>query len=161
MSATYRPSPLSFGSPRTSPFRRPESPASPSTVRATTPTPSPTKAQTPVQSPSKIRTPTTSPTKGDPFLAPGSPLVLGGATQTRTNEAPTSPSRRTPLFNGGAPLVREPAKVNSDALSKLNPAQVRELREAFQVLDRDSDGLVGAEDVVDMLNSLGKMVSLS
>ena len=45
--------------------------------------------------------------------------------------------------------------VNADALAKLPPAQVREMREAFQVLDRDGDGLVGREDVVDMLTNLG------
>ncbi len=50
---------------------------------------------------------------------------------------------------------------SGDALSKLNPAQVRELREAFQVLDRDGDGLVGREDVVDMLNNLGVHVQQS
>jgi Ca2+-binding EF-hand superfamily protein len=42
------------------------------------------------------------------------------------------------------------------SVSKLHPAQVRELREGFQILDRDSDGLVGREDVADMLNQLGK-----
>ena len=40
-------------------------------------------------------------------------------------------------------------------LAKLSPAQVRELREAFQLLDRDSDGHVGREDVADMLTNLG------
>jgi Ca2+-binding EF-hand superfamily protein len=29
------------------------------------------------------------------------------------------------------------------------------MREAFQILDRDSDGMVNREDVVDMLNQLG------
>jgi len=40
-------------------------------------------------------------------------------------------------------------------LSQLNPAQVRELREGFQLLDRDSDGHVSREDVADMLANLG------
>jgi Ca2+-binding EF-hand superfamily protein len=31
------------------------------------------------------------------------------------------------------------------------------LREAFQVLDRDSDGQVGREDVADMLTQLGNV----
>jgi Ca2+-binding EF-hand superfamily protein len=44
---------------------------------------------------------------------------------------------------------------DNNALSKLQPAQVRELREGFQILDRDSDGLVGREDVADMLTQLG------
>jgi Ca2+-binding EF-hand superfamily protein len=42
-----------------------------------------------------------------------------------------------------------------DALSKLQPAQVRELREGFQILDRDSDGVVNREDVADILAQLG------
>lgn len=44
---------------------------------------------------------------------------------------------------------------DSNALGKLQPAQVRELREGFQILDRDSDGQVGREDVADMLTQLG------
>ena len=44
---------------------------------------------------------------------------------------------------------------NNNALSKLQPAQVRELREGFQILDRDGDGQVGREDVADMLAQLG------
>jgi Ca2+-binding EF-hand superfamily protein len=44
----------------------------------------------------------------------------------------------------------------SNALSKLQPAQVRELREGFQTLDRDSDGQVGRDDVGDMLTQLGE-----
>jgi len=48
-----------------------------------------------------------------------------------------------------------PKNFNSDALSRLPQAQVREMREAFQILDRDSDGHVNRDDVVDMLGSLG------
>src|SRR5437868_3282635 len=43
MATSYKPSPLSYGSPRASPFRRPESPLSPSPLRQSTPNPSPTK----------------------------------------------------------------------------------------------------------------------
>ena len=45
---------------------------------------------------------------------------------------------------------------NADALAKLPAAQVREMREGFQTLDRDSDGQVNREDVVDMLTNLGR-----
>jgi hypothetical protein len=41
-------------------------------------------------------------------------------------------------------------------LSQLQPAQVRTLRDGFQILDRDSDGIVNREDVADMLTQLGK-----
>jgi Ca2+-binding EF-hand superfamily protein len=44
---------------------------------------------------------------------------------------------------------------DNNALSKLQPAQVRELREGFQILDRDSDGQVGREDIAEMLAQLG------
>lgn len=47
-----------------------------------------------------------------------------------------------------------------DAIAKLPPAQVREMREGFQVLDRDNDGLVTREDVVDMLTNLGEPFTL-
>ena len=47
-------------------------------------------------------------------------------------------------------------KIEDDnALSKLQPAQVRELREGFQILDRDNDGQIGRDDVADMLTQLG------
>lgn len=44
---------------------------------------------------------------------------------------------------------------NGDALSRLPVSQVREMREGFQILDRDNDGLVNRDDVVDMLTNLG------
>lgn len=51
--------------------------------------------------------------------------------------------------------------MNGDALSKLPASQVREMREGFQILDRDNDGLVNRDDVVDMLTNLGNMTSSS
>ena len=45
---------------------------------------------------------------------------------------------------------------NGNALSQLQPAQVRTLRDGFQILDRDCDGVVNREDVADMLNQLGE-----
>jgi len=44
---------------------------------------------------------------------------------------------------------------NGNALSQLLPAQVRTLRDGFQILDRDCDGVVNREDVADMLSQLG------
>lgn len=64
------------------------------------------------------------------------------------------------------PTIPRPASVaassapstvgHGNALSQLQPSQVRTMREAFQILDRDSDGSVNREDVVDMLNQLGR-----
>ena len=45
--------------------------------------------------------------------------------------------------------------LGGDTLGKLPPAQVRDMREAFQVLDRDNDGQVNRDDIVDMLTNLG------
>lgn len=44
---------------------------------------------------------------------------------------------------------------NGNALSQLQPTQVRTLKEGFEILDRDSDGVVNREDVADMLAQLG------
>jgi hypothetical protein len=83
---------------------------------------------------SSVSTPTADSTTPRDTLRQGS--------QMRTTAAPVSPS---------------PAKVlgHGTAMSQLQPAQVRTLKEAFQVLDRDSDGMVGRDDVADMLNQLG------
>lgn len=55
--------------------------------------------------------------------------------------------------------ARLPGDIN--ALSKLQPSQVRELREGFQILDRDSDGIVGRDDIADMLNQLGTLILMN
>lgn len=46
--------------------------------------------------------------------------------------------------------------IHSDVSAKLPPNQMREIREAFQVLDRDNDGLVNKDDVADVLMNIGK-----
>ena len=46
-------------------------------------------------------------------------------------------------------------RTSTDTLSKVDAAQVRDLREAFQLLDRDGDGIVGRDDVTVTLNDLG------
>lgn len=64
--------------------------------------------------------------------------------------AATSPSLQKPLQQFG-----------SDALNRLPPAQIREMRESFQVLDQDNDSQVTREDVAKMLNELGMQDSRS
>ncbi|KZZ95896.1 EF-hand-like domain protein [Moelleriella libera RCEF 2490] len=44
---------------------------------------------------------------------------------------------------------------SGNALSQLQPSQVRTLRDGFQILDRDCDGVVNRDDVADMLSQLG------
>jgi Ca2+-binding EF-hand superfamily protein len=45
--------------------------------------------------------------------------------------------------------------LQSNALAQLQPSQMRMLRDGFEVLDRDGDGVVNREDVADMLAQLG------
>lgn len=148
-------SPLAAGgglasSPRSSPFRRPESPVSPSQLRQTTPSTSPTKAGH-VNSNSRFATPSTTSTP------------TGSAT-TLTPRAQTPQQQRDDDMLGSPRGQRGPSATaasaastmgHGNALSQLQPAQVRTLREGFQILDRDSDGVVNREDVADMLNQLG------
>lgn len=162
---TYKPSPLSYGSPRTSPFKRPESPASPfrrpespsppsPANRPTTPTTSPTKPQqTPLTSPYKLQN--NAPT---PPSASGSWTPRGLTPSLTAREPPLSPTRTSSAVTtiaANQPSTATRPTAHSDALSKLPTSQVREMREGFQILDRDNDGLVNRDDVVDMLTNLG------
>ncbi|PGH35020.1 hypothetical protein GX50_02154 [[Emmonsia] crescens] len=152
----YKPSPLSFGSPRTSPFRRPSVAASPNTViRPNTPGSPGSKGPTPIQSPSKLKQSHVA-EDGSVFSdSQISPLVSGH------REVAASPTRASHGRNEsmssmmGSKLADRPA-MNSDTLSRLPQAQLREMREAFQVLDRDNDGQVNREDVADILLNLGQ-----
>ncbi|KAJ4416125.1 hypothetical protein N0V85_002418 [Neurospora sp. IMI 360204] len=74
---------------------------------------------------------------------------------------PRPPQHRiSPLPSPSIPRTTTSASTMSmgtggNAMSQLQPSQVRTLREGFQILDRDSDGVVVREDVIDMLNQLG------
>ncbi|KAJ8110362.1 hypothetical protein ONZ43_g5887 [Nemania bipapillata] len=157
MPVGYKPSPLGYGSPRSSPFRRPESPSSSSIAsRQTTPTPSPTKPSGSLFSPSRFANPSTPTPPQDTEswsarrLAPpdsmASPQSLG------------SPAHISPR---AAAAAAHPSIGHGSALSQLQPAQVRVLRDGFQIMDRDSDGVVNREDVADMLAQLGACLRLS
>jgi hypothetical protein len=63
-----------------------------------------------------------------------------------------SPGSSSPILGTRSVGYAGPA---SDAAGKLPAHQVREIREAFQVLDRDNDGLVNKDDVIDVLTTLG------
>ncbi|KAL8817463.1 MAG: hypothetical protein Q9223_003705 [Gallowayella weberi] len=178
MPSTYKPSPLSFGSPRTSPFRRPESPSpsSPASTirpttptstigRPTTPTTSPAKPHTPLQSPSKLHNVATPTIDDDDEVEEQNKDLqnvrhLTPSLTKRESFAAHSPTRTsTPLAN--KPALMNRMALGGDALARLPPAQVREMREGFQILDRDNDGQVNREDVVDMLTNLGQDSSAS
>ncbi|KAF2197871.1 hypothetical protein GQ43DRAFT_423670 [Delitschia confertaspora ATCC 74209] len=96
----YKPSPLSFNSPRRSPFQRSHSPLapSPSTVRPSTPTSSPLKPSTPSQSspfkpstPSQL-TPLRQSTTGNASNNP--PAWLNTRGTSTVSERPVSPTRQ-------------------------------------------------------------------
>ncbi|PVI06513.1 hypothetical protein DM02DRAFT_649637 [Periconia macrospinosa] len=84
----YKPSPLSFNSPRTSPFRRPNTPLaqSPSTAKPSTPTTSPLKPTTPTQQ-APLRSSTTSNASQNP------PSWMTRRGSSAAPEAPRSPTR--------------------------------------------------------------------
>ncbi|KAJ4374188.1 hypothetical protein N0V83_002929 [Neocucurbitaria cava] len=90
----YKPSPLSFNSPRQSPFRRPGSirEGSPSTVRPSTPSSSPLKPKETPTTPSQanLRQSTTSNASQNP------PAWLNTRGTTTTPEPSTSPTRNIP-----------------------------------------------------------------
>ncbi|KAL2271872.1 hypothetical protein VTJ83DRAFT_1243 [Remersonia thermophila] len=139
----YKPSPV-----RSSPFMRPKSPASVAPLRQTTPSSSPTKhASSPIPPSHGFPTPRGRVTVEDaPESTTSSPPRITGTT---THGFPLRPTPRPMSSSGGG------VAPHGNALSKLQPSQVRAMREAFQILDRDSDGMVNREDVVDMLNQLG------
>ncbi|KAH6624502.1 hypothetical protein B0J18DRAFT_428478 [Chaetomium sp. MPI-SDFR-AT-0129] len=152
--SAYRPSPLGYGSgsARSSPFRRPQSPASSATLRQGE---TPTKDSFSEARAKFMSSPTASPTQE--FRPPrrqatveDDPETYFPQQQQQTyNQAPQPRKRSLPRPAASSTVG------HGNALSQLQPAQVRTMREAFQILDRDSDGVVNREDVVDMLNQLG------
>lgn len=115
---------------------------------------------TPVQSPSKLNQSytanedetsieTNEPISQPKFTGELPPLPTKGAS------SPSSPSRMAGLKSNSMTPER------SDAATNLSAAQLREIREAFQVLDRDNDGFVDRDDVADVLANLGQDPSAS
>ncbi|KAI0128908.1 hypothetical protein BJ170DRAFT_351972 [Xylariales sp. AK1849] len=142
MQPGYKPSPLGYGSPRSSPFRRPESPAAALPLRQPTPPASPSRVA-PLHTPSRFAndsTPTN--TSPEPRRSRGYAQADDMPPQKLGSPAAIRSSQAQPVAHG-------------NALSQLQPAQVRVLRDGFQILDRDSDGAVNREDIADMLNQLG------
>ncbi|KJZ72923.1 hypothetical protein HIM_07686 [Hirsutella minnesotensis 3608] len=139
-STAYKPSPLGYGSsPRSSPFRRSGSPVTPSSLRVTSPDSSPTKNG-----------------------------LLGGTARLARPKTPMSANATFASRQANAEQMSSPPPLpalsprgaasnlgNGSALSQLQPSQVRSLRDGFQILDRDCDGVVNKEDVADMLSQLG------
>ncbi|GAB7354362.1 hypothetical protein MBLNU459_g4869t1 [Dothideomycetes sp. NU459] len=110
---------MAFNSPRASPFRRPESPlpASPSTVRASTPTASPTK----FGSPTKPLSPSLLSDKGsNPFVRRPSQLL---STSERPSSPFTRPSSRLSVVDSPSRALsfsREPVQFSRNSLDREN-----------------------------------------
>ena len=79
-----------------------------------------------------------------------------------TRELPPSPTKGARSPGHSSPIVGSRASgmggAGTDAAAKLPPNVAREIREAFQVLDRDNDGLVNKDDVADVLMNLGRWI---
>lgn len=139
-----------FTSTRRSPFSRPESPGSPSPLRQTTPSASPTKTSH-VNAASRFASSATSTPSG----TAESITPRGGQASPYQATADMLGSPRAQRGSLGSSTASTAPMGHGNALSQLQPPQVRTLREGFQILDRDSDGVVNREDVADMLNQLG------
>lgn len=83
-----------------------------------------------------------------------------------TFQASTRTSKPSPLgyalepsgFNGtnGSSSARAMKRSASGAFTQLSSTQIQELKESFQMLDKDGDGVIGNDDLAAMLSSLGK-----
>jgi hypothetical protein len=146
---TYKPSPLSSGSPqRSSPFQRPHSPAS--TPFGTTSTSLASSSDHP------RRTATQSKPYGN---SDSSDFLTSFSTSTLTT-TPYSSQRQPEEGNSAVKASsisdhKAYGDMESNAMLRLLPSQAQTLRDAFQVMDRDSDGQISREDVADMLTQLG------
>ncbi|KAJ5486633.1 hypothetical protein N7530_000933 [Penicillium desertorum] len=82
-----------------------------------------------------------------------SPAELCKRALSSPTKGARSPGSSSPILGTRKGGFAGPA---GDAAGKLPAQQVREIREAFQVLDRDNDGLVDKDDVIDVLTTLGQ-----
>lgn len=146
----FKPSQLGYGTTRASPFRRPQSPASPSTLRQTTPSASPARQGFSDGGPKFASSPATTPTPEIRTLRRHATVVDAPDGEDEEFLPPPPIPHRSAVTNTAA---------HGSALAQLQPSQVRSLREGFQILDRDSDGSVNREDVADMLKQLGRACS--
>ncbi|KAI0528060.1 EF-hand [Xylaria bambusicola] len=163
MPTGYKPSPLGYGSPRSSPFRRPESPSSQSSSRQITPTPSPNKHNSSNNnagyfSPSRFvsaSSPTPTLESNGESRTPRRLFAPSDNNMASSQQKPLTASANIPSRTPPATTTAHQSIGHGNALSQLQPAQVRVLRDGFQIMDRDSDGVVNREDVMDMLTQLG------
>lgn len=54
-------------------------------------------------------------------------------------------------------IKKRAVRQNSNVFAMFDQKQIAEFKEAFSLIDHDSDGFLDKEDVKDMLASLGKL----
>ncbi|ETI26372.1 hypothetical protein G647_03149 [Cladophialophora carrionii CBS 160.54] len=169
-----------FNSPRSSPFRRPASPGSPTLVSNGRPNTPPTNRSgaSPLTSPSKLKHAYTvsEEEEDEEEIIVSTPSKATGETPFRraqTEPPPSPPTRQSQLVspskferpslsvldNGTAKeprrLVSNGMLSQNDNLSKLPPQLLHNMRESFSVLDSNSNGTIDASSVAETLQSLG------
>ncbi|KAI0391515.1 EF-hand [Xylariaceae sp. FL0594] len=130
--------------------------------------PSSTITTTTIQEPKAFMTSTTTTTSSQQQFPLGSPAhIISSPSRASTATGTTMYPQSLQFHHGGAKNrgnVAAHHKHNGDSnslghnnsdLSRLQPPQVRMLRDGFQILDRDGDGVVDRQDVADMLTQLG------
>ncbi|KAH8155634.1 uncharacterized protein LAJ45_00644 [Morchella importuna] len=89
-------------------------------------------------------------------------MLLGGfdmMASTRTSKpSPLGYALEPSGFNGtnGSSSARAMKRSASGAFTQLSSTQIQELKESFQMLDKDGDGVIGNDDLAAMLSSLGQ-----
>jgi Ca2+-binding EF-hand superfamily protein len=160
----------SLNSPRSSPFRRPASPGSPTAVRDRPATPPSRNAASPMTSPSKLKQTYTvsehEDEENDIITTPTKSSTNSQHIRAQTEPPPSPSSRRLPQ-----PPDRESLSTSTrnspstfpqqDNLSKVPPALLHNLRESFSVLDSSSTGIITPASVSETLTSLGLEANLS
>ncbi|ETN36895.1 uncharacterized protein HMPREF1541_07882 [Cyphellophora europaea CBS 101466] len=166
-------------SPRSSPFRRPGSPSSPTSARERPSTPPSQRGASPMTSPSKLKQSYTVSEEEEDEDIVGTPTRSSanhhGSYMRAQTEPPPSPSaRRLPEPPKASETYSRPAARSidssrppqrsnltpstlsqADPLSKLPPALLHNLRESFSVLDSNSSGHITPASISETLSSLG------
>ncbi|KAB8349832.1 hypothetical protein FH972_023845 [Carpinus fangiana] len=123
--------------------------------------PSPLSYQSPSQRTSPFKREQQSPMALSPAtVRASSPAANSASWSTRSNTGGASKSGASPVSSRGHTANRG-AHDSGDVLSRLPPAQLREMRESFQTLDRNNDGIVGRDDIAEMLTQFGQDPSSS
>jgi myosin regulatory light chain 12 len=70
----------------------------------------------------------------------------------KKEEAPAE----APAEEAPAPKAEEPKKKIGNVFALFNQSQIQEFKEAFAMIDNDRDGIIGADDLAAIYNSIGR-----